>query len=302
MANKTSIEVSAEHPLACVDAAISPDTADTAKSPVRNSSLSPSRAADFKICPLLYRLRCVDRIPEPPSTATARGTLVHAVLEKIFDHPAHNRVPDNAVNLVTPLWEELSRSDPEIAALFPSPEALEGWLISAQDLVRGYFSLEDPRRLEPAEREISVEATLDSGVLLRGIIDRMDISPSGAIRIVDYKTGASPREAFEAKALFQLKFYALVIWRARGIVPTALRLVYLADKEILDYFPDERELERFEQMIAALWAAIGRCFEKQDFKPNPSKLCNWCPHQHLCPAHGGTPPPFPTTVASTVGA
>ena len=30
-------------------------------------SLSPSRAADFKTCPLLYRFRTIDRIPEPRS-------------------------------------------------------------------------------------------------------------------------------------------------------------------------------------------------------------------------------------------
>ena len=27
-----------------------------------------------------------------------------------------------------------------------------------------------------------------------------------------------PREAFEGKALFQMKFYALVLWRTRGVV------------------------------------------------------------------------------------
>jgi len=32
-------------------------------------SLSPSRASDFKTCPLLYRFRSIDRLPEPPSPA-----------------------------------------------------------------------------------------------------------------------------------------------------------------------------------------------------------------------------------------
>ena len=59
---------------------------------------------------------------------------------------------------------------------------------------------------------------------MRGFIDRLDIAPDGAIRVVDYKTGGAPREAFEARALFQLKFYALVLWRTRGVVPSVLRL------------------------------------------------------------------------------
>ena len=50
-------------------------------------SLSPSRAADFKSCPLLYRFRCIDRLPEAPSLAATRGTVVHAVLEELFDLP-----------------------------------------------------------------------------------------------------------------------------------------------------------------------------------------------------------------------
>ena len=86
-------------------------------------------------------------------------------------------------------------------------------------MLERYFTLEDPRRLEPAERELYVETLLDSRLLLRGFVDRVDVAPDGAIRVVDYKTGRSPGELFEAKALFQMKFYALVIWRMRGVIP-----------------------------------------------------------------------------------
>ena len=44
-------------------------------------------------CPLLYRFRVIDRLPEPPTAATARGTLVHAALERLFDLPAADRTP-----------------------------------------------------------------------------------------------------------------------------------------------------------------------------------------------------------------
>jgi putative RecB family exonuclease len=123
------------------------------------------------------------------------------------------------------------------------------------------------------------------------------VAPTGAIRVVDYKTGAAPREAFEGKALFQLKFYALVLWRTRGEVPRLLRLMYLGDREVLDYAPDVDELRRFERTLQSLWAAIDRATTAQDFRPNPSKLCGWCDHQALCPAFGGTPPPFPVPAA-----
>ncbi|WP_018800668.1 RecB family exonuclease [Salinispora arenicola] len=258
------------------------------------ASLSPSRAADFKTCPLLYRFRSIDRLPEQPSVEQARGTLVHAVLERLFDLPPAGRTPNAAGDLVAPQWERLVAEQPELAALFAADaEARAEFLRSATGLLRGYFAVEDPRRLEPAERESLISAVVDEELLIRGYLDRLDVAPDGALRVVDYKTGGAPREAFEARALFQLKFYALVLWRTRGVVPRVLRLLYLKDAEVCDYAPDADELVRFERTVVALWRAIEAATAAQDFRPRPSRLCDWCSHQRLCPSFGGTPPPFP---------
>jgi putative RecB family exonuclease len=258
-------------------------------------SLSPSRAADFKSCPLLYRFRCIDHLPEAPSRVATRGTLVHAVLESLFDLPAQQRTLQAAQGLLPAAWQRVLDEAPEAAELFAEDadgSQLQEWLASAAGLIENYFALEDPARLEPHAREERVEIVID-GVRLRGYVDRIDVSPAGDIRIVDYKTGTSPREAFEAKALFQMKFYALVLWRTRGVVPRQLRLMYLADTDTLSYQPDADELARFERTLMAIWAAIRRATEAQDFRPNRSALCQWCDHQALCPEFGGTPPPFP---------
>jgi putative RecB family exonuclease len=268
-----------------------PDAATT-RAP-RRPALSPSRAGDFKQCPLLYRFRAVDRLPEKPSPAQVRGIVVHAVLEELFGLPAGERVPDRAHELLSPVWQRLREERPELAELFTDDEALGTWLESASRLIDGYFTLEDPRRLDPEARELLVETELTSGVLLRGYIDRLDVAPTGEIRVVDYKTGTAPREIGEAKALFQMKFYALVLWRLRGVVPRQLRLMYLADRQSLTYTPDEAELTRFERTLDAVWQAILRAGKTGDFRPNKSRLCDWCAHQALCPAFGGTPPDYP---------
>jgi putative RecB family exonuclease len=259
-------------------------------------SLSPSRAADFKTCPLLYRFRTIDRIPEPPTSDQARGTLVHAVLEKLFDLPAGERTQTTAASMVVPQWDRLRAEQPLLAELFGVDATPPEFLDSTVDLLGGYFSVEDPNRLEPAERECLVEAVVDDQLLIRGYIDRLDVSPAGDLRVVDYKTGGAPREAFEARALFQLKFYALVLWRTRGVVPRQLRLLYLKDAEACDYAPDAEELARFERTLVALWRAIDKATQDRDFRPKPSKLCDWCSHHTRCPTFGGTPPPFPEPV------
>ena len=258
-------------------------------------ALSPSRASDFKQCPLLYRFRTIDKLPSPPSPAAARGTLVHAVLERLFDLPADQRTPAAAQALLGPQWEALVEQEPELAAMIADDDKLTeaGWFGDAQALIETWFTLEDPTRLEPAEREHYVETDVD-GLVLRGYVDRLDVAPGGAMRVVDYKTGRSPSELFEGKALFQMKFYALVLWRLRGEVPRMLQLVYLGDGETLRYSPDEADLLATERKLKALWAAIQRAAETGDWRPRTSRLCDWCDHRALCPAWGGTPPPLPS--------
>ncbi len=274
---------------------VTADPPPGAEAPRRRPALSPSRASDFKQCPLLYRFRAVDRLPEVPTKAQLRGTLVHSVLERLFTLPQPDRTPPQARDLLAPAWEDLSAERPEWIELFDQndPEAVTSWLSSAEQLLDAYFGLEDPRRLEPEACELHVEIELGSGVLLRGYIDRLDVAPTGEIRVVDYKTGAAPREIGEAKAMFQMKFYAVVLWRLRGVVPRQLKLMYLTDGQSLAYTPDEAELVRFERTLEAIWQAILKAGKTGDFRPNPSKLCAWCDHQALCPQFGGTPPPYP---------
>ena len=272
------------------------DELATEPAPRRRPALSPSRAGDFKQCPLLYRFRAIDRLPEQPSRAQIRGTLVHAVLERLYDLPAPQRSPEAARGLIRPVWEELCAGLPDLVGqLFDGsgdPE-LPLWLESADVLLEAYFRLEDPRRLEPAARELLIETELASGLLLRGYIDRLDVAPTGEVRVVDYKTGAAPRPVAEVRALFQMKFYALALLQQRGVVPTQLRLLYLADGETLSYEPDEAELRRFERTLEAIWLAIRTAGDTGDFWPNRTRMCEWCSHKALCPAWDGTPPEYP---------
>jgi putative RecB family exonuclease len=266
----------------------------TLTGPAIVGALSPSRAGDFMTCPLLYRFRVLDQLPEKPSQAAVRGTVVHAVLERLYDLPAPRRSVEAALELLEPQWERLLADEPAYAEMFADDEERRRWLEQAREMLARYFTLEDPTRLEPAERELYVEAVLDSGLMLRGYVDRLDVAPSGDFRVVDYKTGNAPGPDFEAKALFQMKFYALVLWRLRGRVPRQLQLVYLGGGgEVLRYAPDEADLRATERKVQALWAAIERALETGEWRHRPSRLCDWCDHRALCPEFGGTPPPVP---------
>lgn len=257
-------------------------------------SLSPSRVADFKTCPLLYRFRAIDAIPEPPSPAAVRGNLVHRVLERLFDRPAGQRTVSHAHDLAASEWQRMLAEEPDVGTVVGDDAGdLEAWLSGAADLLDTYFRLENPNLVEPTERELELEVGLDDSVRVKGIIDRVDVAPTGEVRVVDYKTGRAPSALFEQRALFQLRVYALLIWRARGRVPSVLQLVYLADGQLVRLEPDEDDLRALERTLRALALAISRARRSGDFRPSRSRLCEWCSHQALCPEWGGSPPPYP---------
>ena len=264
-------------------------------------ALSPSRAGDFKTCALKYRLRMIDGLREQPSPDALRGTVVHKVLEDLFDLPALERTPERARAMVPAAWATVRELEPEVDEAFAgvSEEAFEAWLESCRTVLQRYFDLEDPRRLEPAHREQYVETLLESRLLLRGVIDRVDVAPDGAIRVIDYKTARSPEPGFESRALFQMRFYALVVWRTRGMLPAMLRLIYLGDGTTVSYVPDEDDLRATERQLEALWRAVSLAQETGEWLPRPGRHCTWCSFQHLCPEFGGTPPPLPAAEVST---
>lgn len=261
-------------------------------------ALSPSRANDFVQCPLKFRLRSIDRLPEPPSEAAFRGTLVHAVLERLFDAEADERTIETAVAGIGPALDALREKDPEtVAQLFPGPDEVSRLQQQARTLLEGYFTLELPQKLEPAAREEFVRADLDNGLTLRGFVDRTDIAPGGQVRLVDYKTGKQPKPQYSGEADFQMRFYALVHWLSRRELVHTLQLFYLGSRTTVTKRPTAADIERTEGEILQLWEQIARAAESDGWRPRRTPLCGWCHFKPICPAWGGTPPPTPEITA-----
>lgn len=256
----------------------------------RQAAISPSRANDYKSCPLKFRFRAIDKLPEPPSIEALRGTLVHAVLEHLYDVPALERTPEHAQNLLEPTWAAHVEKAPQSRELFESEQHLQEWLGSARTLIANYFKLENPTFLQPAAREEFVNAVLPSGLAIRGIIDRIDRAPDGQIRVVDYKTGKSPSPRFQQEAIFQMRFYSAALYHAEGVLPTRTQLIYLKDGRVLTYDPIPQDVDGLGMEIDALWSSIRSDVDAGSFAPKKGPLCNWCYFKGICPAFGNAAP------------
>jgi putative RecB family exonuclease len=269
----------------------------------RKPALSPSRAGDFKQCPLLFRLRVVDRLPEPPSAAATLGTLVHAVLEDLFGLDSAERTLERSQAMLEPTWRAMIDKDPTLAQLHADAPAEAAWLAEGRQRLESYFALENPQRLEPEARELFVELQLEDGPLLRGIIDRVDVAADGSIRIVDYKSGKLPDPRYgQLKERFQMRFYALVVERLRARRPALLRLLFLKDAQVLDLHPTDADIAAIEHEVRELWREIQDVARAGAFRPRRSQLCAWCSFQDACPEFGGTPPDLdPDRVEAALG-
>jgi putative RecB family exonuclease len=244
--------------------------------------LSPSRVNDFTNCPQLYKYRSILNLPEEISLDAERGKLVHSVLEDLFEAPRPERNHDLAISLLPTAWQRQIADKPELEALVTNQEE---WMARAESLLKTYFSLENPTTFDATYRELHLEKDFTENIYLHGYVDRLDVAPTGEVRIVDYKTGKSPKPGWEEKALFQLRVYALLYWRNEGVLPRLLQLLYLGDGNTVKSSPTEKELEDTERILRNIGDEILTAIDTDFFPTKKSRLCDWCSFKKICPAH-----------------
>lgn len=249
------------------------------------TSLSPSKVSSFTDCALAFRFSAIDHLPEPPSIAATRGTLVHAALERLFVLPAAERTQEAAHACLAEAREAL-RDDPEFAELGLDEEAEATFAKEAAVLVDKYFRLEDPTAITPIGIELKLQVEV-GGVVLRGIIDRLELDADGELVVTDYKTGRAPGERQEQQRLAGVAFYSLLCERLFGRRPARVQLLYLADPVAIISTPTDQSTRGVERKLGAIWTAVERACEREDFRPNPSRLCDWCGFKAYCPSFGG---------------
>jgi putative RecB family exonuclease len=252
------------------------------------TSLSPSKVSAFKECALAFRFSAIDRLPEPPSAPAVKGSLVHRCLELLFCLPPERRHRDQAHRCLEEALAEFEQLD-DFCALGLAREDREAFVADAATMVDRYFTLEDPAAVHPIGLELRLEVEVGD-LRLRGIIDRLELDGNGELIVTDYKTGRVPNQSQESSRLGGVHFYAFMCERLFDRRPAAIQLIYLGDDpQIIVARPSEQSIAGLEKRVRAIWTAVERACEREDFRPRPSALCSWCAFQVYCPAFGGDP-------------
>jgi ATP-dependent helicase/DNAse subunit B len=271
------------------------------------STWSASRLETYRTCPFSFFVGHVlglEPREEPSEGLDARqlGTIIHRILEEVHGDPAVDDTTD---------LDQLLAVLPAVAGriLDESPER-EGFRETAWwhqtraeivDAVRR--SLEALAELAgdyvPWGHELAfglgshpalVVRDGDDSFTLRGLIDRVDRAPSGAVRVIDYKTGGpSPytKSAVTRGEKLQLPLYALAARDALKLgEPTEGFYWHVLHAEAssfkLSRFDDGPE-GAIETAVEYAWGAI-RAARQGHFVPNPlhGRCPSYCPATSLC--------------------
>jgi putative RecB family exonuclease len=243
--------------------------------------------SSFKDCALAFRFSVIDKVPEPPSLPASRGTLVHAALERLFGLVHVARTPEAAAACLATAWDQL-RTDPEFTGLDLDADGEAQLLADAGALIGNYFALEDPRAVTPIGLELMLSVPL-GGVVLRGIIDRLELDDDGELVVTDYKTGRAPSERYEQARFDGVNFYSYLCEQLFGKRPARVQLLYLADPVAITAVPTDQTTRGLRTKVGAVWQAVERACANDDFRPRTGPLCNWCNFKEFCPAYGGDP-------------
>lgn len=252
------------------------------------SSLSPSKISSFTDCPLAFRFEAIERMPSKPTVATVKGTLVHSALERLMTLDAAARDRSAAKQCLAEASSELP-GDPEWIELALPTEEQDQFFADAEQLVDAYFSVEDPTAIEPSGLELHLEYTNpDNGMLLRGIIDRLETSPGGDLVVTDYKTGKSPNHKYAQSRMVGVHVYSYLVEKNYDQRPSRVQLLYLGDQKVVADVPTDQSTRGIERKVGAIWDAITTACERENFQPRESPLCNRCDYRDFCPAKGGS--------------
>jgi putative RecB family exonuclease len=250
------------------------------------TSLSPSRVESFTSCAMLFRFVSIEKIDDPPSIPTTRGSLVHRALQLAYTHPPHDR---DAALFEACLDQAIAdyRQLPDFTRLGLDDDQASQFVAECRALVGNYLRMENPASIHPIGLELELSTTID-GLTLRGVIDRLELR-DGELVVTDYKTGRAPSVNWELRSLSGVRFYALLCKQVFGRLPAAVRLLYLSSGEIIEAAPSEQAVRFVASKTAAVWRAVERACLTGEFKPHPTSLCDLCQFRPWCPAFGGDP-------------
>lgn len=240
-------------------------------------SLSVSKVKTFKDCKAKFQYCYIEKLPRKEWDFHVFGKFLHEVLENFYKQIINGSPePPNVI----------------MTACFKA--AFEAWKVkltteqvkeAKQILVMHLKQSADKSQVGKAPTYLSVEKEfyidIDGKILLNGFIDRIQLDTDGVVHVSDYKT--TKNKKYLKNDYFQLLTYAFVMCLEDPSIQkvrTSYILLRHNFESIVKEF-DRAEIMKVEQIFLDYANQID--IEKL-YRPNPSRLCNYCDYLDHCDA------------------
>jgi len=249
-----------------------------------SAAWSHSRIGLFDQCPLAYRYRYLEGVPDAFTTIEQHlGQVVHDVLEQAYAERSRGGPVDG--RWMEAALERLWRSpDLEAHRIVKSGRTADAYRGEGLAMVGAYHArvfAADTSRTVSLEHRFCLDLDAGAGVAWAGIIDRLARRDDGTLRIVDYKTGASLPDPLTDR---QLQSYALHVFAEHRVDAVELCIEGLrAGVTLAVPFAASQAGEVRDHLLAR----IGGIERASAWPARPSALCAWCGFNVICPEAGG---------------
>lgn len=245
---------------------------------------SYSRMSLYNECPLKYKFKYIDKIPEKPKKFLFIGRVIHSALELFF-----SKVPppslDELFNFIIKEW----KNTPYDQKGYAKQEYDEIDLQNILNIMKNFYLKHQDNKKIPFLLEYSTYVTID-GYKFTIIADKIEYIGNGKIVIVDYKTGKegdrTPHQLYfyqkicEADPIILKKIEEKYSDKLNSVEVDSMVYYYVENlKEIRYPRAKESEIKRFwDEAISVIENILSNKFD-----PTPSeKACKWCDYKEIC--------------------
>lgn len=248
--------------------------------------ISHSALATYQQCPLKYRFRYIDELPEESVSANLLfGAAIHKALEYFFaELMAGNAAPKEAALLEA--YHEYWQSQSHKRVRYRRGEDRAH---HAGVALRMFRKLRNSSHAQPAGEILGVEVELRGSILagcpdLRARLDLL-VETDSAVIVTDIKTSRGPWNAGHADKIGdQLLLYGALVEEAFPAKPVQLQFVVITKTkspsiEVHKVHATQERIQRTKDTAMRTWELI----DAERFEPVPSDLnCASCPFQKPC--------------------
>ena len=247
-----------------------------------------------------YKLQYIDKVEveEFESIEAFLGGLVHETMEKLYQDVQMTKIPtvEELIRFFDDAWDD--RWHDGIKIVKKSYDADHYRQIGHKciaDYYEGHYPFDQARTIA-LEHLVFFPLDDDEQYWIRGIIDRISVTPGGRYEIHDYKTSSRLMTQRAADRDRQLALYQIGIGRMwKDAEDVDLVWHYMAfGREVRS----ERTPEQLESLKAGIMDLISRIENERNFYPRETPLCNWCAYTEHCPAKS----PVKVTAATAASA